>query len=340
MRSGILRLSIMALAFAFGIETHTVPQVFAASASPAALSFQALQGGASPASQSVTVSKPNKKTTNWTASDSASWVSVSPASGSITNSSQITVSVNTVGLAAGTYSATIAVTMYQGGSVSIPVSLTVAPSTTSNSSGTSTPTTTTTTTTPTTTTSSGTTTSTTNTSSGTTTTPTAALPQITNLTNNTASGLTVTCANQPASIRYQTDLSSTILAVACNPTYSLVRTWKSGETFICVYARNAAGVENTVDYRCLPAPTTPTTGTSTTASLSWSAPTNSTGVAGYNVYVGTAPGVYGPPTNVGNVTSYAVNNLVIGNTYYFAVTDYNSSGVESPPSNEVYKVVY
>ncbi|HKR79613.1 MAG TPA: fibronectin type III domain-containing protein [Nitrospira sp.] len=101
-------------------------------------------------------------------------------------------------------------------------------------------------------------------------------------------------------------------------------------------------MENTADadYRCVPAPTTPTSGTSTTASLSWSAPTNSTGVAGYNVYVGTAPGLYGPPTNVGNVTSYVVNNLVIGNTYYFAVTDYNSSGVESPPSNEVYKVVY
>ena len=133
-------------------------------------------------------------------------------------------------------------------------------------------------------------------------------------------------------------MSSTIIAVACNPTYSLVRTWKSGETFICVYARNAAGVENTVDYRCLPAPTTTTSGA--TASLSWSAPTISTGVTGYNVYVGTAPGVYGPRTNVGNVTSYVVNNLVIGNTYYFVVTDYNSSGVESSPSNEVYKVVY
>jgi len=63
-------------------------------------------------------------------------------------------------------------------------------------------------------------------------------------------------------------------------------------------------------------------------------------VAGYNVYVGTASGVYGPPINVGNVTSYVVNNLVIGNTYYFVVTDYNTSGVESAPSNQVSKSIY
>jgi BACON domain-containing protein/fibronectin type III domain protein len=87
--------------------------------------------------------------------------------------------------------------------------------------------------------------------------------------------------------------------------------------------------------------TTPTTtSTSQTASLSWSPPTNSTGVAGYNMYVGTASGVYGPPINVGNVTSYVANNLVIGNTYYFVVKDYNTSGVESAPSNEVSKSIY
>ena len=58
------------------------------------------------------------------------------------------------------------------------------------------------------------------------------------------------------------------------------------------------------------------------------------------MYVGTASGVYGPAINVGNVTSYMVNNLAIGNTYYFVVTDYNTSGVESPSSNEVSKSIY
>src|SRR5262249_2747857 len=89
-----------------------------------------------------------------------------------------------------------------------------------------------------------------------------------------------------------------------------------------------------------PSTTPPTTSSRTTASLSWTPPTNRTDVAGYNVYVGTASGVYGPPINAGNVTSYVVNNLVIGNTYFFFVTDYNASGVESPFSNEVSKSIY
>jgi len=63
-------------------------------------------------------------------------------------------------------------------------------------------------------------------------------------------------------------------------------------------------------------------------------------VVGYNVYVGTASGVYGPPINVGNVTSFVVSNLVLGNTYYFVVKDYNTSGIESAPTNEVSKSIY
>jgi fibronectin type 3 domain-containing protein len=82
-----------------------------------------------------------------------------------------------------------------------------------------------------------------------------------------------------------------------------------------------------------------TTGASTTASLSWT-PSTTTGVAGYRVYVGTAPGVYGSPVNVGNVTSYTVANLAVGYTYYFVVTDYDAGGTESPPSNEVSKIIY
>jgi NADH:ubiquinone oxidoreductase subunit F (NADH-binding) len=56
--------------------------------------------------------------------------------------------------------------------------------------------------------------------------------------------------------------------------------------------------------------------------------------------MGTASGVYGAPITVGNVTSYSVANLAIGSTYYFAVTDYNTSGIESVFSNEVSKSIY
>ena len=199
------------LALAIGIWTP--PEAWALTVSPPAMTFQAVQGASNPPSQTLNVSKGNNHPTNWTATDNATWLAVSPGAGNITSTAQIAVAVNTSGLAAGTYSATVTIQLGKGGNASVPVALTVAP-----------------------------------------------------------------------------------------------------------------------------AP--PTTGTSTTASLSWSPPTNSAGVAGYNVYVGTASGVYGPPINVGNVTSYVVNNLVIGNTYYFVVTDYNSSGVESPPSNQVSKSIY
>jgi Viral BACON domain len=211
--SHIRKSSGIALVFLLGM--CTVPEVWALTVSPTALTFQAVQGAGNPASQSVNVSKTNAKTASWTASDSAAWLSVSPVTGSITNATQVTVSVNTAGLAPGTYSATVAVTVYKGGSVSIPVSLTV----------------------------------------------------------------------------------------AASPSSSL----------------------------------TTTGSTSATASLSWGPSTSI--VAGYKVYVGTTSGVYGPPIAVGNVTSYVVNNLAAG-TYYFVVTDYDSSGVESPPSNEVSKIIY
>lgn len=205
----------LTVALAFTIWVSTSPQALAMSAQPTALLFQAVQGGANPPSQSVTVSKPNNKATNWTASDSATWVSASPQTGSITKTAQVTVSVNTAGLAAGTYSATVTVTAYKGGSVSIPVSLTVT--------------------------------------------------------------------------------SSTSLSTI--------------------------------------------SGTSNSASLSWN-PAATSGLVGYNVYVGTTPGVYGSSTNVGNVTSYVINNLPVGYTYYFVVTDYDSNGAESAPSNEVSKIIY
>jgi hypothetical protein len=66
----------------------------------------------------------------------------------------------------------------------------------------------------------------------------------------------------------------------------------------------------------------------------------SSNLAGYKVYIGTASGKYGSPLDVGNVTTYVANNLSAGNTYYFVVTSYNESGVESIPSNEVSKSIY
>ncbi len=68
--------------------------------------------------------------------------------------------------------------------------------------------------------------------------------------------------------------------------------------------------------------------------LTWGANAGA-GLAGYRVYVGTASGQYGPPIDVGNVTTYKVTNLSEGQTYFFAVTAYDTSGNESGFSGEV-----
>ena len=87
------------------------------------------------------------------------------------------------------------------------------------------------------------------------------------------------------------------------------------------------------------------TGTSTgSAVLSWATPTTNTNgtpltnLAGYKVYYGTTPGTY-TSIDVGNVNSYQVNDLTNGQTYYFAVTDYDSNGIESDYSTVVSKTI-
>ena len=58
-------------------------------------------------------------------------------------------------------------------------------------------------------------------------------------------------------------------------------------------------------------------------------------LAGYKVYYGFASATYGPPIEVGNVTTYSLSNLSLGRTYFIAVTAYDQSNNESGYSNEV-----
>ena len=60
-------------------------------------------------------------------------------------------------------------------------------------------------------------------------------------------------------------------------------------------------------------------------------------IAGYKVYYGTASGEYVHCIDVGMTTSYRLDGLLEGVTYYFAATAYNNSGLESNFSNEVNK---
>lgn len=173
---------------------------------PTALTFNAVEGGANPANQTLSVSRTRTRQTTVTTSDNVSWLTVSPATTAMTTNTTLAVAVNTSGLAAGTYNAAITITVGKG-TKTVPVTMTVS------------------------------------------------LPP-----------------------------------------------------------------------------------SAATATLAWSGVTDPS-LSGYNVKVGTASGVYGRTITVGNVTSYTVDQLTTGTTYYFSVTAYNSAG-ESQPSNEVSKSIY
>jgi hypothetical protein len=68
--------------------------------------------------------------------------------------------------------------------------------------------------------------------------------------------------------------------------------------------------------------------------LSWDG-SNDSDIAAYRVYYGSASGSYDQQLDVGLATTAIIPNLPDGSTYFFAVTAYNSEGVESAPSNEV-----
>ena len=63
-------------------------------------------------------------------------------------------------------------------------------------------------------------------------------------------------------------------------------------------------------------------------------------LAGYRIHYGTASAEYTQTIALANagLTRYVVDNLPSG-TYYFAITAYNSLGVESLPSGEISTVV-
>jgi hypothetical protein len=75
---------------------------------------------------------------------------------------------------------------------------------------------------------------------------------------------------------------------------------------------------------------------SSLAVLSWD-PNTEGDLAGYKVYLGMASRSYGSPVDVGSATSFKMTNLKHGQTYYFAVTAYDTEGNESEYSAEVSK---
>jgi hypothetical protein len=96
--------------------------------SPTALTFTADQGATNPQSQTLSVYRSRTNQVTLAAPDNASWVEVSPATASMTSTAQLTVAVNTSGLAAGTYNSTITIKVGNRVRTTVPVTLTVSPS--------------------------------------------------------------------------------------------------------------------------------------------------------------------------------------------------------------------
>ena len=101
------------------------PAAPALAVSRTSMSFTATQGGANPSAQSFDVTNTGGGSLNWSAAESASWLTLSPASG--TAPSTVTATPSITGLAPGTYTTQISVTApgASGSPKTIDVTLTV-----------------------------------------------------------------------------------------------------------------------------------------------------------------------------------------------------------------------
>jgi len=68
--------------------------------------------------------------------------------------------------------------------------------------------------------------------------------------------------------------------------------------------------------------------------LAWNTSVPATGVTGYYIHYGTTTGNYTNRIDAGLSSSGTVPNLRVGVTYYFVMTAYTASGLESAYSNE------
>jgi len=83
-----------------------------------------------------------------------------------------------------------------------------------------------------------------------------------------------------------------------------------------------------------------------TALMSWTSPTDNTDnstltdLAGFKIYYGTFPGEYDKTITINNpgLSSYLVENLA-SSDWFFVMTAFNTSGIESAYSAEVYKEI-
>jgi len=317
-RRAVIRVSICTFAWAFltALETLAFPLT------PSTLSYDASTSTPMPPTQTITFGSKSFIPQPWTSTGDRTWLSVSPSSGTIgREQDQVTVQVNATGLPAGTYNGNVIISIDgkrgKPQVTSVPVTLIV-------TGGTSAPTPSIL--------FNPTSLSFSGTAGGTA--PSAKSIMLTNPSGGTLNwnltesaawlGLNVTSGNTTTEID---SISASVLTSGLAAgTYS---------TAVTVSAPGATNSPQTIPVTLILSQPTVTTGS---AVLTWSANTEPT-LAGYKVYIGTAPGSYGPPVAVGLNTTYTVGGLTSGKTYYFSVTAIDENGVEGPHSSEVFKAL-
>ena len=310
---------ILASVFAMASEALAFP------VSPSTLSYSASSTTPMPPSQTVRFKAAGKKSLvprTWTASGDAAWMSVSPASGTISSEQdQIVVQVNATSMSAGTYSGTVRITIGSQANAVL-VTMNVAGSVTPTSTGTATP--------------SILLNPTSLSFSGVQGGPSPLARPLT-VSNPTGGTLTWTLTETAAWLGLNM-VNGTTTTETDSISASVSTSGLAAGSYSTVITVAASGSSNSP--QAIPVTLTVTPPTTTgTATLTWTANAEAD-VSGYNVYMGTTPGMYGAPVSVGNVTSYTVGNLNGGITYYFTVTALNNSGSESLHSSEVNKPIY
>ena len=306
--------------------TAMTSEALAFPVAPTVLTYNASLTTPTPPPQTVTFSKKSLVPRTWNASGDAAWISISPASGTIAREQdQIVVQVNAIGMAAGTYSGTVRIAIADKNDriqvTPVPVTLTVTGGS-ATATATATP--------------SILLNPTSLSFSGVAGGPSPLAKPIT-VSNPTGGMLTWTLTETAAWLGLNIT-SGTTTTETDSISASVSTTGLSAASYSTVITVTASGSSNSP--QAIPVTLTLTPPTTTgTATLTWDANTE-TDVTGYNVYMGTQPGVYGAPISIGNITSYTVGNLTGGRTYYFSLTAVDTSGNESLPSSEVSKSVY
>jgi hypothetical protein len=317
--SGLLRTGVL-----LAVSLLAFPDAWALDAVPTMLSFQAVQGGTNPPSQIVKILKNNDRTLTWSSSDNATWVTVSPTTGSLTNAAHISVSVNPTGLTAGSYTATVTVSVNKGGNISVPVTLTVASGSTTSSTST-----------------------TQSSSSGTTATAPITMATAASLPGTTPAALAAGAPTGSAPLVGATGVHSaaspgSVPAPVSGGSRSAANVLKNSAITSLVHP--ATPVVTAPPPATPPSTPPPASSPSTgTVIATWTANVEPD-LAGYKIYVGTNSGTYSFPGSpffvTGKVTSYAISGLPKGQTYYVAISACNSAGDESELSAEVSKSLY